>query len=205
MPVLDPRVDAYIERSAEFARPVLHHLRSLVHKACPEVTETIKWGFPHFEYKGLLCSMAAFRAHCSFGFWKAALMTDAEQFLNKIGNTGMGHFDRITNLQDLPADKVMISYIKEAVRLNEEDIRMPKNRSQQARAVQIPEAFSEQLKENKKALAVFEKFPPSHQREYADWIRDAKTESTRDKRIRQAIEWLEEGKSRNWKYEGTKK
>ena len=204
MPELDPKVDAYIERSAEFAKPVLNHLRSLVHKACPEVTETIKWGFPHFEYKGLLCNMAAFKAHCSFGFWKAALMTDAEQFLNRIGNTGMGHFDRITNRKDLPADKVMISYIREAVKLNEEDIKIPKARSLRARALVIPEAFSEVLKENKKARAVFEKFPPGQQREYADWISGAKTEATREKRIRQAIEWLEEGKTRNWKYEGSK-
>ena len=119
MPLTDPRVDAYIEKSQPFARPILNHLRQLVHKACPDVTETIKWGFPNFEYKGLLCNMASFKAHCAFGFWKAALMKDSAKFLEPMGKTAMGHFNRLTSVNDLPSDKILISYIKEAVGLNE--------------------------------------------------------------------------------------
>lgn len=113
----DSRVDEYIEGSAPFAQPILKHLRELVHKACPQVQETMKWSFPHFKYKGILCSMAAFKQHCSFGFWKATIMNDPEQILSLVGKTAMGHFDKITSLKDLPSDQIMIVYIKEAVRL----------------------------------------------------------------------------------------
>ncbi len=200
MPVTDPRVDAYIDKAEPFARPVLEHLRSLVHRACPEVKETIKWGFPHFEYKGLLCSMASFKQHCAFGFWKAALMTDAEQFLNKMGNTGMGHFDRITSISDLPKDKTMISYIREAMKLNDDGIQLQKKKNSKG-PVEIPTEFSSALKQNKKAKDHFDKFSASAQREYIEWITEAKTEATRNKRIDTAVEWISEGKGRNWKYE----
>ena len=200
MPVTDPRVDAYIDKAEPFARPVLEHLRSLVHSACPEIKETIKWGFPHFEYKGLLCSMASFKQHCAFGFWKAALMTDAEQFLNKMGNTGMGHFDRITGISDLPKDKTMISYIREAMKLNEDGIQLQKKKNSKE-PVEIPTEFSSALKQNKKAQDHFNKFSASAQREYIEWISEAKTEATRNKRIDTAVEWISEGKGRNWKYE----
>ncbi|MBA2563407.1 MAG: DUF1801 domain-containing protein, partial [Chitinophagaceae bacterium] len=112
MSTTDPRIDAYINKAAPFAQPILHHIRQLVHKACPQVEETIKWSFPHFDYKGMLCNMAAMKQHCSFGFWKASLMADPEKLLNKIGNTGMGSFGKITSLNDLPSDKILVSYIK---------------------------------------------------------------------------------------------
>jgi uncharacterized protein YdeI (YjbR/CyaY-like superfamily) len=201
MTVTDPRVDAYIEKAEPFARPVLQHLRSLVHNACPEVKETIKWGFPHFEYKGLLCSMAAFKQHCAFGFWKAALMTDAEQFLNKLGNTGMGHFDRITSINDLPKDKTMMAYIREAVKLNEDGVQLKKNKAATKGPIEVPAEFSAALKQNKAAMDRFEKFSASAQREYIEWIAEAKTDATRNKRIETAVEWISEGKGRNWKYE----
>lgn len=121
----DPRIDAYIKKSAPFAKPILEHLRKLVHKAEPQVFETIKWGFPHFDHKGMLCSMAAFKQHCSFGFWKATLLKDAEQLLTKMGETNMGQFNKITAMKDLPPDKILISYIKEAVRLNDDGIKLP--------------------------------------------------------------------------------
>ena len=119
------KIDTYVARSAPFAQPILEQIRQLVHKACPKVEETIKWGFPHFEYKGILCSMAAFKNHCSFGFWKGTIMNDPEGTLKIVGKTSMGHFDRITSLKDLPSSKVMLQYIKEAVRLNEEDVQLP--------------------------------------------------------------------------------
>lgn len=201
MPATDPRIDKYIDKSADFAKPILRHLRGLVHRACPEVSETMKWSFPHFEYKGILCSMAAFKKHCSFGFWKAALMDDSEQFLNRIGNTGMGHFDRITNLNDLPKDKVMLAYIKEAVKLNEDDVKLPPRPKSAVKEMPIPKEFAAALKKNKKASANFENFPPSHRKEYIQWVAEAKTEATRTKRIETAIDWIKEGKGRNWKYD----
>lgn len=201
MPSRDPRIDAYIMKSAPFAQPIMEHLRKLVHKACPQVEETIKWGFPHFEYKGILCSMAAFKQHCSFGFWKAALMKDEHKVLKVADKHAMGHFDRITSLESLPADKILLAYIKEAARLNEEDVKLPAKAKAGKKEIETPEELLKALKKNKAAHKAFENFSPSHRREYIEWITEAKTEATRDKRIQTTIEWLTEGKSRNWKYE----
>lgn len=201
MPSTDPRVDAYIKKSAAFAQPILAHIRQLVHKACPEVEESIKWGFPHFNYKGILCSMAAFKQHCSFGFWKGALMNDDKQLLNRMGVTDMGYFDKITSRKDLPADKTLILYIKEAMRLNDEGVKPPaRPRAVKREPLETPPELQAALKNNKAAQIVFEGFSPSHKREYIEWITEAKTEATRNKRIATTIEWLTEGKARNWKY-----
>ncbi|HYE54321.1 MAG TPA: YdeI/OmpD-associated family protein [Chitinophagaceae bacterium] len=203
MPSTDPHVDAYIKKSAPFAQPILEHLRQLVHKACPQVTETIKWGFPHFEYKGLLCSMAAFRQHCNFGFWKGSLLKDDAGVLEKVGKTDMGFFDKINTLEDLPSDKVIITYIREAMRLNDENVRVP-SKPRSAAALKSPETppdLAAALKKNKAAQQTFEGLSPSGKKEYITWINDAKTEDTRAKRLATTIEWLSEGKTRNWKYE----
>lgn len=201
MPSTDPRIDAYIHKAAPFAQPILEHVRQLVHKACPEVQETVKWGFPHFEYKGILCSMAAFKQHCSFGFWKATLMKDDKQLLNRVGNTDMGYFDKITSLEDIPADKIILAYIKEAMRLNEEGVKLPvKPKTATKKEVEPPADLMAALKKNKAALKTFESFSPSHKREYIEWITEAKTEATRTKRLETAVEWMAEGKGRHWKY-----
>ena len=200
MPSYDPKIDAYIEKSAAFAQPILEHLRELVHKTCPQVEETIKWGFPHFEYKGILCSMAAFKQHCSFGFWKATLLQDDKELLQRIGKTGMGHFDKITSLNDLPSDKILAGFIKQAVRLNEEEIKAPAKPKAPAKAMKAPADLLAALKKNKAALKTFEAFSPSNKKDYIEWIVDAKTEATRTRRLETAIEWMSEGKPRNWKY-----
>lgn len=201
MPSTDPRIDDYIKKAAPFAQPILKHLRALVHKACPQATETIKWSFPHFEYKGILCTMAAFKQHCNFGFWKASLMKDDASLLKKVGNTDMARFDKITSMDDLPSDKILIAYIKEAVRLNDDDIKVEKPKKPVKKELPIPPALAAALQKNKKAAAKFEAFPPSHRREYIEWIDEAKTEETRNRRVETTIEWVAEGKGRNWKYE----
>lgn len=197
---MDKRIDNYIAKSADFAKPILTHLRKLIHTACPQVEETIKWGFPHFDYKGMMCSMAAFKHHCVFGFWKAALMKEANAF--KENNvTAMGHSGKITNLADLPSDKIIIGRIKEAMRLNDEGIKLPeRNKSEKKPEIIVPEALKKELVKFKKATATFNSFSPSQKREYTDWINNAKTEETRNKRVLTTIEWLTEGKTRNWKY-----
>jgi uncharacterized protein YdeI (YjbR/CyaY-like superfamily) len=198
----DPRIDAYITRSADFARPILEHLRKLIHKACPDVAETIKWGMPYFQNNGaLLCHMAAFREHCAFGIWNASLLKDPEGILQIKDKGAMGQFDRITSIKDLPPDKIMIAYIREAAELNEKGIKKPKPKATPKKELPMPEELAVALKKNKKALAVFEGFSPSHRREYIEWIAEAKTEVTREKRVATAVEWLMEGKSRNWKYQ----
>jgi len=201
MPLTDPRVDAYIEKSQPFAQPILHHLRKLVHKACPDIHETIKWGFPNFEYKGLVCSMASFKAHCAFSFWKAALMRDAHKFLSPSGKTAMGHFNRITTLNDLPSETIMIDYIHEAVSLNKAKMAVPKKQRTSTDPEPASQSFLAALKENPIALSNFERMPAGHRREYIQWINEAKTDPTRLKRITTAVEWISEGKGRNWKYE----
>lgn len=196
------QVDAYVAKSASFAQPILEHLRELVHTACPDVVETIKWSFPHFDYKGILCSMAAFKNHCSFGFWKGVLMSDPNNVMTIVGRTSMGNFDRITSIDDLPSDKIMLAYIREAMKLNDEDSKLPakKTPAKKAAEVNVPEYFTKVLKKNKKAYAAFTAFSPSRRKEYVQWITEAKTEETRKKRIGTAIEWLSEGKPRDWKY-----
>lgn len=197
MPTADKRVDAYIDKSQDFAKPILRHLRKLVHDACPDVTETLKWSMPSFEYKGILCGFAAFKQHCTFGFWKESLMKEAK-FPEK---TAMGSFGRITSLKDLPSDATMKKLIKEAVRLNDEGIKVKKVVSKVKKEVVVPGILLEALARNEKAAETFDKFPPSCKREYIEWITEAKTDATRDKRLATTIEWLSEGKRRNWKYE----
>lgn len=196
----DKRIDAYILKSADFAMPILNHLRELVHVACPEVEETMKWSFPHFDYKGeMMCSMASFKQHCAFGFWKASLMKDKSLMENAKGETAMGHLGRITSLKDLPSDKKLIAYIKEAMKLNDEGVKVEK-KSVEKKEIEVPAYFIKALKTNKAAQKTFDSFSYSAKKEYVQWIVEAKTEETREKRIEQTLEWMAEGKQRNWKY-----
>ena len=197
----DPRIDQYIKKAQPFARPILEHIRALVHRACPDVQETMKWSFPHFDYKGILCSMAGFKQHCTFGFWKASLLKDPDQILTKVGKTAMGHFERITSVEDLPSDKILIAYIKEAAKLNEQGVKLPpKEKAPVGKIIEVPAELTTALKRNKKALKTFDEFSPSHRKEYIEWITEAKSDATKEKRIETAIEWLSEGKQRHWKY-----
>ncbi|HEX2121770.1 MAG TPA: YdeI/OmpD-associated family protein [Thermoanaerobaculia bacterium] len=192
----DKRIDAYIAKSADFAKPILTHLRELVHEACPDVEETLKWSAPHFMYEGMLCSMASFKEHCAFGFWKGSLVVDDA---NGKSAEAAGHLGRITKLSDLPPKRVLVGYIKKAMALNEAGTkvaRVPKR----AKALVVPDYLAAALKKNKKALATFEAFTPSHRREYVEWITEAKGEATRQRRLEQALEWMAEGKPRHWKY-----
>ena len=196
----DKRVDAYILKSENFAKPILNHLRNLVHTACPDVQETIKWGFPHFDYKGMMCSMASFKQHCAFSFWKSVLMKDATEMTGK-NEHAMGHLGKIMSLEDLPPDKKMIAWIKEAVQLNDENVKLPeRKKTPSTKKIDIPDALQKALNKNKAAATSFSNFSPSHQREYIEWVTEAKTEETKSKRIVVTIEWLTEGKPRNWKY-----
>ena len=194
----DPRIDAYIDNAAEFAQPILWRLREIVHEACPEVEETLKWSAPSFLHAGgILCGMAAFKQHASFGFWKHALVVG-----EAVPRDGMGSFGKLTSLKDLPPKKELVALIRKAVQLNEERVKTPGVRkSSTPKPAPVPsEDFAAALKKNKLARATFERFPPSQQREYVDWISEAKRDETRQKRLTQAIEWLADGKQRNWKY-----
>lgn len=190
----DPRVDAYIAKSADFAKPILTHFRDLVHKACPDVEETVKWGTPHFDYEGPYCGMAGFKAHCNIIFWKASLV------IGEQGNQAGGPLRDITKLSDLPPDKTLTAWLKQAAKLNEAGVKSPKT-TKPKKAVVVPAELKSALSKNKKAAQAFESFPPSHKREYAEWISDAKGAETKQRRIDTAMDWIAEGKSRNWKYE----
>ncbi len=202
MATKDKRIDAYIAKSAEFAKPILNHLRELVHKTCPGVEEKMKWSFPHFDYKGeMMCSMAAFKQHAVFGFWKASLMKDPVLQETAKSEVAMGHLGRITSLKDLPPDKKITGWIKEAMKLNEEGKKVVKAKPVVTKELEVPAFFITAVKKNKKALATFEAFPSSAKKDYVQWVTEAKTEETREKRLTQSIEWMAEGKRRNWKYE----
>ncbi|MDZ4716092.1 MAG: YdeI/OmpD-associated family protein [Cytophagales bacterium] len=196
----DQRVDTFISASEPFAKPILTKLRKLVHQACPDIEEKIKWGVPHFDYKGPMANMAAFKQHCAFGFWKASLMEDFEKKMSPNRGIAWGHFGRITSLSDLPSDAVLLKYIREACRLNDEGIKIVKAKAAQPKELTVPPALKKALSKNKKAQATFDAFSYANKKDYAEWVADAKTEETRNKRIETAIAWMAEGKIRNWKY-----
>jgi uncharacterized protein YdeI (YjbR/CyaY-like superfamily) len=202
----DSRVDAYVAKSADFAKPILAHLRDLIHKHCPTVEETMKWSFPHFMYKGpadrsarILCSMASFKQHCAFGFWYAETSDSA----SREAQTGlaMGQYGRIASLRDLPEDKELGKQIKEAVKLHDAGVKpAARARSTEKKELEIPDYFMAALKKNKNALVTFEQFTNSNKKEYVEWVTEAKTEETRKNRLDTAVAWMSEGKARNWKY-----
>ena len=198
----DPRVDAYMAKSADFAKPVLEHLRALIHTSCPEAKETIKWGFPNFEYNGIiLCSMASFKNHCAFNFWRGKEMEDPAGILEGVGKTAMGNLGRITNLQDLPSDEVLSSYLSAGMRLNEAGKKpVEKAKAADSKELLIDDYFLAALANNPQARDTFNSFSYSNKRDYVAWLQEAKTEATRQKRLNTAVEWLAEGKVRNWKY-----
>ena len=203
MATKDPRVDAYIAKSADFAKPILKHLRKIVHTGCPQVVETIKWSMPHFDYKGMMSGMGAFKEHCVFGFWKAELILDRDKTAEK---TAMGSFGCIKSLADLPSDKTLIGYVKKAAALNDAGIKAPWQTKRKKKApFTVPDYFTAALKKNAKARKTFADFSPSHRREYVEWVGEAKREETRQQRLAKSIEWLSEGKPRNWKYMPAKK
>lgn len=199
MSTRDPRIDAYIAKSAEFARPILTHIRETVHAACPDVQETMKWSMPHFDHNGIMCAMAAFKQHCTFGFWKGSLIPGLQPNAANGGNA-MGNLGTIRSLDDLPSQKVLTGYIREAARLNDEGISVKKPKRAPKPEAEVPKELAAALAKNRKAKAVFDAFAPSHRREYIQWIAEAKRDETRAKRVEQAIEWIAEGKQRNWKY-----
>ncbi|MDH3285042.1 MAG: YdeI/OmpD-associated family protein [Acidobacteriota bacterium] len=193
-------VDAYIAGAEEFAQPILRKIRKVFHKACPDLEETIKWSCPHFEYKGIVGGMASFQRHVSFGFWKARLMKDPAKIFKKDAGASMAGV-RVEKLSDLPSERVLVGYVKQAVELNEKDIREPRaGKKKASRKLVVPDDLKAAMKKNKKALATFENFSFSNRKEYVEWITEAKREETRQRRVRTAIEWMAEGKPRNWKY-----
>ena len=196
----DPRVDTYIAKSAAFAQPILAHLREVIHQGCPDTEEAIKWGMPSFLYRGkILCGVAAFKQHCAFGFWKGR----ASGYAEPKEREAMGQFGRITTIKDLPPKKELIALIKRAMQDSEIRAAQPKPAAPKKvakPAPKTPDDLAAALKKNKKALAVYEAFSPSAKREYVDWLTEAKREETRAKRLQQAVEWIAEGKQRNWKY-----
>ena len=196
----DPRVDAYIAKAQPFAKPILTHIRKVVHSACPDVTEGLKWSHPHFDYKGIFCGMASFKEHATFGFWKGELLKGTIKGMPAGGDDAMGQFGRITSLKDLPGEAVLAKIVKAAAKLNDDNVVVPRPKAKPKAPIPVPPYFAAALKKNKKALAVFDAFPPSHRREYLEWITDAKTQETRDRRMTQALEWIADGKGRNWKY-----
>jgi uncharacterized protein YdeI (YjbR/CyaY-like superfamily) len=196
-------IDAYIAESADFAKPILNHLRELIHTACPDVEEKMKWSMPFFDYKGeMMCHMASFKQHCAFGFWKGAIMKDPVLRETAASEAAMGHLGKITSLKDLPADKKITAWIKEAMALNDNGIKLPpKEKPAAVKETAIPDYFAKAIAKNKAAKKVWDGFPPGKKKDYIVWITEAKTEDTRNKRMETAVEWIAEGKGRNWKYE----
>ena len=193
----DDRIDAYIERQAEFAKPILRHLRATVHAACPDCEETLKWSMPTFMYhKEILAGMAAFKQHATFGFWRGSLVVGQENDQA----SGMGQFGKLTKIDDLPPRKALEALVKKAMRLTDEGVKPPRDKHKKE-AFTVPQDMRAALDANPAAAATFEGFPPSAQREYVEWITEAKRDETRIKRLNQAVEWMAEGKRRHWKYE----
>ena len=191
----DPRIDAYIDVAAPFAQPILMHVRALVHRALPEVEEGIKWGMPAFMLAGKnVAGMAAFKAHCAVMIHGEGRLGDGE---------GMGGYGKVAALTDLPADEVLETALKQAAqRVSVKGSAVKRRAKAPAKAeIAVPQDLDAALRENPAAKAFFEGLAPSYRYEYLEWITGAKRDETRVKRNAQAIEWLAEGKKRNWKYE----
>lgn len=198
----DARVDAYIAGAAPFARPILKHLRKLVHEGCPQVEEDIKWSHVAFMHKGILCGIAAFKQHCTLGFWREAMLKKQTGGAFGAKEDAWGQFGRITSLDDLPSDRFIVALVKKAVALHDAGIKAPaRPRPKANRTLAVPAYFVAALRKNARAHAAFKAFSYSHRKEYVEWVSEAKTEATRQKRIATALDWLAEGRSRNWKYE----
>jgi uncharacterized protein YdeI (YjbR/CyaY-like superfamily) len=194
----DPRVDAYIAKAPAFAKPILEHFRAIVHAACPDAEETIKWSSPSFQFKGPMCGMESFKEYCRISFWKGTLL-DAEGLgLEAAGTAGM--LPRVTSIKELPSKAVLTRLVKQAARLNVDGVKPAVKPRTPKAEIEVPDFFLAALRKNKKALAVFDAFPPSHRREYVEWLTGAKKEDTRQRRLETAIAQLAEGKPQNWKY-----
>jgi len=198
----DPRVDEYIFKAAPFAQPILIHLRELIHMVCPEVEEKWKWSMPNFDYKGApLAHMAAFKAHCSLGFWKASLMKNNQLLVTHAGSkSSMGHLGPLKSLKDLPSDKILTGFIKQGMALNDAGIKVVRHQSKRD-VPEIPNYLAQAFLKNKGSEAAFLKLSPSKRREFIDWINSAKKEETKIKRTSKAIELIKQNKHLNSKYE----
>lgn len=198
MPNYNKKVDEYISKMADFAKPILNHLREIIHETCPDVEENIKWGTPHYSYKGdHLVMMAGFKQHCSFSLYKAELMKDKDIQESVKAGKKFGYMDKLKDLTELPNKKILVAYIKEAMELNANGIAKPKEVKEKVE-VNAPTEFIEALKQDKTANSIYESKSPSFRKNYIIWLADAKTDETRQKRIDQSIEWIREGKDRFW-------
>ena len=199
----DQRVDAYIAKKAPFAQPILKELRAIIHEAHPEIDEDIKWGAPAFMHKGIVCIIAGFKEYVGVNFWKGALIVPS-MARRATDDKDMKQLEQIHSIDELPARKKIIAYVQAAVKLNEGGVPTPnrgKNAPVRKRApLRTPPSLAKALARNAKAKATYDGFSPSHKREYVEWITEAKSEETRDRRIEQALGWMAEGKPRNWKY-----
>jgi len=197
MAAKDPRIDAYIEKAAPFARPILVKIRATVHAACPGVQEELKWRHPAFMHHGILCGMAAFKEHCTFGFWKSRLITDGK---GRPARAALEKLGCLASVADLPSKSVLTGYVRQAMVLNETGVTSRTARGKPKPPAVLPADLRDALKQNKRAAARFEEFSPSHKREYVEWLTEAKRAETRAQRLATAIAWIAEGKSRHWKY-----
>jgi len=189
----DPRVDEYIDKAAPFAKPIVAHLREVVHAACPEIVETIKWGHPSFTHHGIVCGIAAFKEHCALSFWKAELLDGAGDLIRR----------ELRSVDDFPSRRDLLRLLKQAATLNEQGVKVPeepRKRASEPQALTVPDVLMKALRKSKKAAATFEAFSHSNKKEYVEWIEEAKSDETRQRRLETAIAWMAEGKPRNWKY-----
>lgn len=193
----DKRIDAYIAGAADFARPIITHLRAVVHEGCPGVEETLKWRMPTFLYNGrILCNIAAFKAHCAFGFWQGAQIVVGEKARS---DEAMGQFGRLTSLRDLPAKRILLAYVKAAKKLRDDRVATPRKKGPK-KPLPVPADLAAGLKKSAKARATWGTFSPSARRDYIEWITEAKRPETRAERLKTTLLWVAEGKQRNWKY-----
>ena len=171
----------------------------MIHEGCPAATETIKWRFPFFEYHGVLCGLAAFKAHCSMFFWRDI---DVGTLLEKpsTGDMRVGRLEKVTSLADLPKESVLLACVRAAVEQRDAPKSKTKRARKPAKELPVPADLKKALAANAKAAATFKNFAPSHRRAYLEWIAEAKQPATREKRLQTTIEWLREGKPQNWKY-----
>ena len=196
-PKRDERIDAYLAKAQPFARPILGHIRDRVHAAVPEVEETLKWSAPSFTLDGkILMMMAAFKQHAALNFWRGQELRGQDANAD-----AMGQFGKLTSLDDLPPDEELERLIRQAAALTKSAPAPRKVKHAPKPPSEMHPEFAAALARAPQARAVLDGFPPGAQRDYLEWIADARQDATRAKRIATAVEWLGEGKRRHWKYQ----
>lgn len=189
-------ITAYIEKATPEFKEVMIALRSVLNNPNFDIKEDWKWGAPNFNNEGMICWLAHFRNHVGMNFFKGTLIKDKYNLFTHYREEKGNRQLKFSDINQIIPEQIEY-YIEEAIKLNQENIKVVKKEIDTS----LPLDLETELNNNPKAKMFFESLAPSYKRDYIEWIEEAKREATRTKRLATTMEWLSEGKKKNWKYE----